>query len=107
MLSTTEETRTARSSAETDRILALIDTWLAERPAGLMRRSAVVDHLLDLRSEVEDDPELVAEVDQLLRDVPGHTVVESTWWLPLARQLRDRFAPFDAGVDVDVAPSEN
>ncbi len=39
-----------------------------------------MDHLLDLRLGVQDQPEVVAEVDRLLGELPGLTTVENDWW---------------------------
>lgn len=39
-----------------------------------------MDHLLDLRLSMEDQPAVVAEVDRLLGELPGLTTVENEWW---------------------------
>ena len=71
------------------RALALIDSFDAVEPDGLVSVSVVVDGLLDLRNVVEGADRLV--VDALLGSVPGVNVVESNWWLRQLDGLRDVF----------------
>lgn len=68
--------------------LAMLDEWTAERHEGLIRKSLVVDHLLDLRKVLADQPLLVIEIDQYLSTIPGRSVVEPTWWLSTAAALK-------------------
>lgn len=57
----------------------LIATWVAEDVNdGLISRKLVIDRLLDLRNLLSG-PDLMG-VDAILVDVPGVTVVESSWW---------------------------
>jgi hypothetical protein len=42
-------------------------------------KSRVTDRLLDLRNDAEA-PTLVDAVDELLRNVPGRTMVTTEWW---------------------------
>lgn len=45
----------------------------------LIDRVRVIDTLLDLRNAAESS-ELVAIIDDYLRNVPGQTSVRSSWW---------------------------
>ena len=72
--------------------LAMLDEWTSERHEGLIRKSLVVDHLLDLRKVLADQPLLVIEIDQYLSTVPGRFVVEPTWWLSAAAALKSAVA---------------
>lgn len=45
----------------------------------LIDRGRVTDHLLDLRL-CSDRPGFTALVDELLADLPGRSVVETSWW---------------------------
>lgn len=68
----------------------LIGTWVAEDVTdGLISRKLVIDRLLDLRNLLSG-PDLMG-VDAILVDVPGVTVVESTWWREQVAWL-ERFA---------------
>ena len=68
--------------------LAMLDEWAAERHEGLIRKSLVVDHLLDLRAELADEPLLKIEIDQYLASIPGRSVVEPAWWSETVAALR-------------------
>lgn len=46
----------------------------------LIDRGRVMDHLLDLRADSRDMPAFLATVDQLLAELPGVSVVETSWW---------------------------
>ena len=72
--------------------LAMLDEWTSERHEGLIRKSLVVDHLLDLRAVLADQPLLVIEIDQRLASVPGRSVVEPTWWRSVAAELKEEVA---------------
>jgi hypothetical protein len=50
-------------------------------------KARVIDRLLDLRNDAEA-PALVDAVDQLLRNVPGRTMVTSEWWRESLEGLR-------------------
>ncbi|MEZ5309456.1 MAG: hypothetical protein R2735_02455 [Microthrixaceae bacterium] len=67
--------------ARFDSARLMLTGWAAEVPEGLIRKSLVVDRLLDLRAELSDEPLLIIEIDQFLASVPGQTVVEPAWWL--------------------------
>ena len=74
-MSTTTSLRSNSRSAAID----LIATWSAEDlDEGLMPRKLVIDRLLDLRNLLSG-ADLIG-VDAILTDVPGVTVVESSWW---------------------------
>lgn len=51
-------------------------------------RSRVIDHLLDIRLELASDERLTAAVDEVLTDVPGLSMVETSWW----QETLDRLA---------------
>lgn len=42
-------------------------------------KSRVVDDLLDLRLDAVEHPGVVALIDQVLADVPGKTIVLTSW----------------------------
>lgn len=50
-------------------------------------KSRVTDRLLDLRNDAES-PQLVDAVDELLRNVPGRTMVTTEWWREALEGLR-------------------
>lgn len=52
----------------------------------LIDRGRVTDHLLDVRLS-SDRPGLTALVDELLADLPGRSVVETSWWSDALDQL--------------------
>ncbi|MFN3214867.1 MAG: hypothetical protein ACE367_00050 [Acidimicrobiales bacterium] len=62
----------------TSQASALISEWAAEPPQTLVPRKLVIDRLLDLRNMVTASRR--ADVDAILADVPGVTVVEGRWW---------------------------
>ena len=43
-------------------------------------RSRVMDALLDLRLVADGRHDLIEQVDQALRDLPGKTMVPAAWW---------------------------
>lgn len=59
---------------------SLIQQFRTEIHGQLSDRRRVIDHLLDLRLELGDRPEIVLEVDRLLVELPGLTTVENVWW---------------------------
>ena len=46
----------------------------------LVDRGRIIDDLLDLRLESAERSDMMAEIDKILTDVPGLTVVEGQWW---------------------------
>jgi hypothetical protein len=68
--------------------IQMLDEWTAERHEGLIRKSLVVDRLLDLRTELAEEPLLKIEIDQYLAAVPGNSVVEQAWWRATTAALR-------------------
>ncbi len=50
-------------------------------------RSRVADRLLDLRNEA-GSPGIVDAVDDLLRNLPGRTMVVTSWWREALEGLR-------------------
>ncbi|CAB4537904.1 unannotated protein [freshwater metagenome] len=88
----------SRSSAA----LAMVDEWALEVHDGLVRKSLIVDDLLDLRAELADEPLLLIEVDQFLSSIPGKTVVEPKWWAATLATLRSELSQrLPAGAVVD------
>jgi len=79
-------------SAEGHVALQMLDEWTAERHEGLIRKSLVVDRLLDLRTELAEEPLLKIEIDQYLAAVPGNSVVEQAWWRATTAALRNELA---------------
>ena len=69
--------------------LAMLDEWASEVHDGLVRKSLIVDDLLDLRSELADEPLLLIEIDQFLSSIPGKTVVEPKWWAATLATLQE------------------
>ncbi len=57
----------------------LIKQIRSEMHGQLSDRRRVMDHLLDIRLEMSDQPAVVAEVDRMLADLPGLTTVENEW----------------------------
>ncbi len=47
----------------------------------LSNRLQVIDALLDLRLEAAGQDAVVDEVDRLLHDLPGMSIVPNAWWL--------------------------
>ena len=82
--------------------LAMLDEWAREVHDGLVRKSLIVDDLLDLRSELADEPLLLIEIDQFLSSIPGKTVVEPKWWAATLATLQEELAQrLPAGAAVD------
>lgn len=75
--------------ARYDAARLMLAGWAAEVPDGLIRRSLVIDRLLDLRAELADEPLLKIEIDQYLASTPGQTVVEPAWWLTTVAALTE------------------
>ena len=61
-------------------IETLIEEFRAQLNGRLTDRQRIVDALLDLRLESGEHPAFRSEVDGLLANIPGLTVVETTWW---------------------------
>ena len=61
----------------------------------LIDKTRVIDALLDIRTASED-LEFVAEVDKLLADVPGKTVVATIWWKATLGDLKHQVARANA-----------
>jgi hypothetical protein len=70
---------------------ALITEWSAEAPQTLVPRKLVIDRLLDLRNVIAGAGR--SDVDAILADIPGVTVVEGRWW---AAQLASLAIGLDA-----------
>lgn len=75
--------------ARYDAARLMLAGWAAEVPEGLIRKSLVIDRLLDLRAELGDEPLLKIEIDQYLASTPGQTVVEPAWWLTTVAALTE------------------
>lgn len=65
----------------------LIDEALAGVTGEVLDKSRVTARLLDLRLSA-DSPALVQAVDELLRGVPGRTMVPNSWWSDALQGLR-------------------
>ena len=61
-----------------------------------MSRRLVIDRLLDLRNAV--DAAARFDIDAILADVPGVTVVEGSWWELQLANLETRLAAPEAGI---------
>ena len=57
-----------------------IDRMIDALDGDLTSHSRVIDGLLDLRSASGDDIQLVAVIDESLKNIPGRTTVETEWW---------------------------
>lgn len=57
----------------------LIEQLKSEIDGQVIDRSRVVDHLLDLRLLAKDDS-FTSAIDEVLADVPGLSMVETSWW---------------------------
>lgn len=96
--------------ARYDAARLMLAGWAAEVPEGLIRKSLVIDRLLDIRAELADEPLLKIEIDQYLASAPGQTVVEPAWWLTtvaaLTEVLNERVASLrDTDLLEDPAPA--
>lgn len=58
----------------------LIQAEIAAIDGEILSRSRVLDSLLDLRLAADDRADLVVLVDDALRDLPGKTMVQASWW---------------------------
>lgn len=76
---------------------SMIQEFKTNTEAGLIGRSRIVDHLLDLRLAATDSPAVVAEIDRFLSSVPGKSSVESSWWCSALEGLEDLAAPAPVG----------
>lgn len=66
---------------------SLIDGMISAINGEVIDKSRVADRLLDLRNEAAS-PALVDAVDELLRNLPGRTMVATTWWREALDGLR-------------------
>ena len=57
----------------------LIEELISAINGEVIDKSRVADRLLDLRNEA-GSPALVDAVDDLLRNLPGRTMVVTSWW---------------------------
>lgn len=69
-------------------IETLIEEFRDQLDGRLTDRQRIIDHLLDLRLVSGEQPALRSEIDGLLGNVPGLTVVETEWW----REQLDRLS---------------
>lgn len=58
----------------------MLQQFRSEIHGQLSDRRRVIDHLLDVRLAMAEQPLVVAEVDRLLAELPGLTTVENAWW---------------------------
>ncbi len=61
----------------------------------LIDRGRVTDHLLDIRLS-SDGAGLTALVDELLADLPGRSVVETSWWSDALDRLAEQISGLPA-----------
>jgi hypothetical protein len=69
---------------------AQLDALLAGRIEALVPRSSVINELLDLRNEVDDHPQMIARIDEVLGAIPGKSVATGAWWRETIIDLRAR-----------------
>ncbi len=67
----------------------VLTTLRSEIQGQLIDRGRVMDHLLDLRADSRDVAPLVDVIDQLLAELPGVSVVETSWWGAALDRLAD------------------
>ena len=67
----------------------MLQQFRSEIHGQLSDRRRVIDHLLDVRLEMGDNPDVVAEVDRLLGELPGLTTVDNVWWAEAIDGLED------------------
>lgn len=101
-----EQIRSTSTEESTERTIALqmLGDWSAERHEGLIRKSLVVDNLLDLRAVLADEPLLKIEIDQYLSTIPGRSVVEPAWWSATTAALTSELSariPAEADLALD------
>ena len=65
----------------------LIEELIIAINGEVIDKSRVADRLLDLRNEA-GSPGLVDAVDNLLRNLPGRTMVVTAWWREALEGLR-------------------
>ncbi len=65
----------------------LIEELIIAVNGEVIDRSRVADRLLDLRNEA-GSPGIVDAVDDLLRNLPGRTMVVTSWWREALEGLR-------------------
>lgn len=70
-------------------IETLIGEFREQLDGRLTDRQRIIDQLLDLRLVSSERPEFKGEVDALLGNVPGLTVVETSWWEHQLDRLSD------------------
>jgi hypothetical protein len=66
---------------------SLIESTISAINGEVVDKSRVADRLLDLRNDAES-PALVEAVDELLRTIPGRSMVATTWWREALEGLR-------------------
>ena len=74
----------------------VLATLRSEIDGQLIDRGRVMDHLLDLRADSRDMPALLEVIDQLLVELPGVSVVETSWWSGAIDRLDDAAGPVPA-----------
>ena len=74
------------------------ESFVEEITGPTIRRSAVVDSLLDVRNLSQGrDLGLELTVDEMLESVPDSSAVSSEWWMGCLSQLADHAAFLAAG----------
>lgn len=66
----------------------LIAQFRTEVTGSLSDRNRVVDALLDVRLAASNRPTVLVEVDRLLSELPGLTVVPNSWWMSALGHLQ-------------------
>ena len=78
MSPTTKTADSEASAASVESVTEILEAWTKESRTGLIPHREVIDHLLDLRNVVQYDQRIF--IDSVLVDLPGRSVVESSWW---------------------------
>lgn len=71
----------------------LIEEFKSRFSGQLIDRGRVVDQLLDLRLAAHGQPHVTALVDEVLSNIPGRTVVETSWWAETLDRLATAATP--------------
>lgn len=71
----------------------LIEEFKSGFSGQLIDRGRVVDQLLDLRLAAHGQPHVTALVDEVLSNIPGRTVVETSWWAETLDRLATAATP--------------